>query len=129
MELGEATEHASAFASGSNRIGSRLLLVPLTADGTVVGILALAYELGSAEAPPAREPPTLTPRQYEVLKLLGAARTTQQIADELGLSTETVRNHVRAVLRELGARSRLQAVVIADRLGMLRPDAPPTTGP
>jgi DNA-binding NarL/FixJ family response regulator len=59
-----------------------------------------------------------------VLTLLGVARTTSQIAEELGVSTETVRNHVRAVLTALGAKSRLQAVVTAERLGLLRPRNP-----
>ena len=55
----------------------------------------------------------LTPRQAEVLDLLERGRTTQQIASELHLSTQTVRNHVRRILRAVGARSRLEAVAIA----------------
>jgi DNA-binding NarL/FixJ family response regulator len=47
------------------------------------------------------------------LALLERGRTTRQIADELHLSTETVRNHVRQLLRTLGAHSRLEAVAIA----------------
>jgi two-component system nitrate/nitrite response regulator NarL len=45
------------------------------------------------------------------------------MADELGLSTETVRNHVRGLLAELGARSRLEAVLLAHRFGLLEPPA------
>jgi DNA-binding NarL/FixJ family response regulator len=56
--------------------------------------------------------PSLTPRQGEVLNLLERGRSTEQIAAELHLSTETVRNHIRHVLRALGARSRLEAVAI-----------------
>ena len=44
----------------------------------------------------------LTPRQAEVLELLERGRSTKQIAGELQLSTETVRNHVRHVLRAVG---------------------------
>lgn len=55
----------------------------------------------------------LTPRQAEVLALLERGRTTKQIAEELHLSTETVRNHVRRLLRTMGAHSRLEAVAIA----------------
>ena len=56
----------------------------------------------------------LTPRQAEVLELLERGRSTKQIAGELQLSTETVRNHVRHVLRAVGAHSRLEAVAIAN---------------
>jgi DNA-binding NarL/FixJ family response regulator len=59
--------------------------------------------------------PALTPRQSEVLRLLEHGRSTRQIAEELHLSPETVRNHVRAVLRALGVHSRLEAVALAPR--------------
>jgi DNA-binding NarL/FixJ family response regulator len=49
----------------------------------------------------------LTPRQSEVLALLERGRTTKQIAEELHLSRETVRNHVKALLRTMGAHSRV----------------------
>jgi DNA-binding CsgD family transcriptional regulator len=42
-----------------------------------------------------------------------------QIADALGISRETVRNHVRGILRTLGVHSRLEAVVEAHRRGLL----------
>ena len=64
-------------------------------------------------------PPRLTRRQNEVLHLLGEGSSTDQIAAELHLSRETVRNHVRHVLRALGAHSRLQAVALARRQGLL----------
>jgi PAS domain S-box-containing protein len=61
----------------------------------------------------------LTPRQREVLDLLGSGASTEQIAAQLHLSRETVRNHVRNVLRALGAHSRLEAVALAHRQGLL----------
>ena len=57
--------------------------------------------------------PHLTPRQAEVLRLLEQGRSTKQIAAELHLSTETVRNHVRHLFRALGVNSRLEAVAAA----------------
>jgi len=71
--------------------------------------------------PPRAEPATagLTARQYEVLQLLGEGASTADIAAMLHLTTETVRNHVRAILRALGAHSRLEAVAIAYRQGLL----------
>ena len=48
-----------------------------------------------------------------MLRLLERGRTTEQIADELHLSRETVRNHIRALLQAVGAHSRLEAVALA----------------
>jgi DNA-binding NarL/FixJ family response regulator len=62
----------------------------------------------------------LTPRQKQVLELLAEGRSTEQIAAALQLTTETVRNHVRHVLKALGAHSRLEAVVVARRQGLIR---------
>jgi PAS domain S-box-containing protein len=64
--------------------------------------------------------PRLTPRQDQVLQLLGEGASTDQIAAMLNLSRETVRNHIRHVLRALGAHSRLEAVALAHRQGLLR---------
>jgi two-component system NarL family response regulator len=52
------------------------------------------------------------------VRLLCAGRSTREIAEELALSQETVRNHVRNVLHRLRARSRLEAVLEARRLGL-----------
>jgi len=59
--------------------------------------------------------PHLTPRQNEILRLLEHGKSTEQIAAELVLSPETVRNHVRRLLRALGAHTRLEAVALARR--------------
>jgi PAS domain S-box-containing protein len=61
----------------------------------------------------------LTNRQNEVLQLLAEGASTDQIAATLHLSRETVRNYVRQVLRALGAHSRLEAVALAHREGLL----------
>ena len=58
----------------------------------------------------------LTAREWEVIDLLKAAKTTDQIADELVLSPETVRSHVKNILRKLDVRSREDAVAAADRM-------------
>jgi two-component system, NarL family, response regulator LiaR len=58
----------------------------------------------------------LTTREWEVLDLLAQGRTTEQIADELVLTTETIRTHVKHILRKLNARSRQEAVNAAERL-------------
>jgi DNA-binding CsgD family transcriptional regulator len=61
----------------------------------------------------------LTPRQHEVLLHLAAGESTDQISAGLHVAPDTVRNHVRAILRTLGTHSRLEAVVEARRLGLI----------
>src|SRR5215216_6125483 len=83
--------------------GDRLVVeissVPLTRGDRVIGVFGQVLH---EEVAPARAHPALTPRQSEVLRLLEHGRSTRQIATALDLSPETVRNHVRAVLRGLG---------------------------
>ncbi len=55
--------------------------------------------------------------------MLEGGRSTRQIAEELHLSPETVRNHIRHVLRALGVHSRLEAVTLARRRSCSRTDA------
>jgi len=62
----------------------------------------------------------LTARESEVLQLIGAGRSNQHVAQELGISVNTVRNHVQHILAKLGAHSQLEAVAIASRMGLLR---------
>jgi DNA-binding NarL/FixJ family response regulator len=77
----------------------------------VVGVFGL-FEARPDDRPTAPLP-HLTPRQVEVLRLLEQGRSTKQIAADLHLSTETVRNHIRRLFRALGVHSRLEAVAVA----------------
>jgi DNA-binding CsgD family transcriptional regulator len=67
--------------------------------------------------------PSLTRRQREVLQLLVEGVRAKQIAARLTLSEPTVRNHIRAILRELGAHSQLEAVARARELSLEEPAA------
>jgi NarL family two-component system response regulator LiaR len=58
----------------------------------------------------------LTAREWEVIDLLYEGRSTEDIAAALVLSTETVRTHVKHILRKLGTRSRAEAVEVAQRM-------------
>jgi DNA-binding NarL/FixJ family response regulator len=69
---------------------------------------------GTAGLRPVKSP--LTPREWEVVDLLAESRTTDEIARLLVLSTETVRSHVKNILRKLNARSRQEAVAAAERM-------------
>jgi len=94
-----------------NRLDCEVSSVPLVRGGHVVGVFG---QLVMHEpSPPAPAHPALTPRQTEILRLLENGRSTSQIADELHLSVETVRSHIRRLLRALGVHSRLEAVAVA----------------
>ena len=61
----------------------------------------------------------LTAREMEVLRLLKDGVSTQSIAGALEISVTTVRNHIQGILRKLGAHSRLEAVSMARRTGII----------
>ena len=74
----------------------------------------------------------LTPRQLEVLALLCEGHSNKVIGARLNVSIHTVKVHVASILRELGASSRLEAVVAACRRGLVDgalPGAPVTASP
>jgi len=107
--------------------------IPKSADAATLGEAITRVLEGDRWAPPAaftgpaadaaehdaaqrlRE---LTPQQFRVLQMLGAGLLNKQIAYELGVSEATIKAHVTAVLRKLGASNRTQAVLIAGRLAL-----------
>ena len=74
----------------------------------------------AAYRPPARgSGPALTRRETEVLVLMAKGLSNAAVAERLVLGTETVRTHVAALLRKLGAHDRTQAVVLAYEAGLV----------
>lgn len=63
--------------------------------------------------------PELTRREREVLPLLASGRTNRQIAAELGIGAETVKDHVASLYRKLDVRDRVSAVREAERFGLI----------
>lgn len=63
--------------------------------------------------------PALTGRELEVLRLIGAGRTTREISGALGVSRRTVENHKRRIFAKLDVQSQAHAVASAARLGLL----------
>jgi len=88
------------------------LLDPVVAARLVETLAADGYE----------EPlDRLTPREHEVLVLIGNGFPNKRIAQELGLSEKTVKTHVGHVLAKLGVDDRTQAAVVAVRAGLVGP--------
>ncbi|MEV0739749.1 response regulator transcription factor [Streptomyces sp. NPDC050549] len=78
-------------------------------------------------AAPATDDPrirSLTEREREILLAIGQGWTNGEIAERLFVSESTVKTHVGRVLAKVGARDRIQAVILAYDLGLARPNAP-----
>ena len=89
----------------------------------VAGVHVAAYlpepgqDLRAPRPARARRAGQLTRREQESLRLVAMGMTTTAAADQLGISPETVRTHVRNAMNKLGARTRAQAIAVAMRDG------------
>ena len=108
----DSTDTTGALVSTSGeRLTVEISAVPFRSGERIVGVFGML--VGPVKTEHSGPPAHLTPRQAEMLRLLEQGRSTKQIADELHLSTETVRNHIRRLLQALGVSSRLEAVAVA----------------
>jgi PAS domain S-box-containing protein len=89
--------------------------VPLRARHRAIGMFGLALPRRETRERPSKLDGRLTARQHEILEHVANGESTDQIASELHLSRETVRNHIRHILQRLGTSSRLEAVAVARR--------------
>jgi two-component system, NarL family, response regulator DegU len=62
----------------------------------------------------------LTPREIEILEFIAKGYLNKQIAAELGISEQTIKNHVTSILRKLNANARTEAVVVAIKQGLIK---------
>ena len=94
------------------------LLAPSVTRRLLDRVRRHAARPGRAPPPDLRE---LTDREVEVLRLVALALSNAEIAQRLVLTEATVKTHVSSVLRKLGLRDRVQAVVLAYDVGLVRP--------
>jgi PAS domain S-box-containing protein len=128
VERGETTDFETVFVDASGHLrGVRAQHLPLRSGDEIVGVLILAFDVRRPTAGPiGLEPqPRLTPRQHEILDLIASGLSTSEIATQLAISPETVRNHLRSLFSELHVHTRLEAIAAAQRYGLLAPQALP----
>lgn len=101
-------------ARGEHPINESLTTRPKVAEQVLLQFQELSRR---TEAEPFISP--LTPREMEILKYIGQGYLNKQIAAELGISEQTIKNHVTSILRKLNANARTEAVVLALRQGLI----------
>jgi len=111
---------AVLIAKDGTRVNVEICSVAVDGDAGIAGVFgAVAVKERAAPAKPQQRERKLTPRQAEVLGYLARGYKTDDIADAMGVTKETVRNHVRGLLRTLGVHSRLEAVTTAHMRGLV----------
>ena len=101
-------------AGGAHPINDTFLSRPVVAQQVLEQFQEVAWERELEEfvSP-------LTPRETEILNYMARGLLNKQIADELAISEQTIKNHITSILRKLDANARTQAVVTAIRRGFI----------
>jgi len=104
-------------AAGEHPINDTFLSQPKVADKVLQQFQDLSWGRGieSFVSP-------LTPRETEILTYMAQGYFNKQIALELNISEQTIKNHITSILRKLDANARTQAVIIAIKLGIITLD-------
>jgi len=121
-----ATAGASGFLPKESSIGAVISAIRTARSGemlvegtTLAAILGRVAASTSATQRPGAEPVVLTPREQDVLLLMGQGMDPHAIAASLGISLHTCRGYQKAIMGKLDAHSQLEVVVIATRRGLL----------
>ncbi|MGY1604939.1 response regulator [Geodermatophilus sp. SYSU D00815] len=112
---------ASAFVPKDGSLTEMLDVLRNVQSGQMI-VAPSAFGTGRQSSPPSsqsRQVPQLTRREQEVLQYLGQGMQVKGIARVLGITLETCRGYVKSLHAKLDARSQLEAVVKAQRLGLL----------
>ena len=125
----EPSELASAIRQVAR--GDEPIADAMVAQRDLAQRLLEAYRDLAVNGPtvPAPVQAPLTSRELEVLALVGEGRSNRQIADDLGLRPQTIKNHLSSVLKKLSVRSRTQAVLTAVREGWIELEPADGAGP
>ncbi|MHB1930733.1 MAG: response regulator [Acidimicrobiales bacterium] len=115
ISVEEVAEAIRAVVQGQS------LISPSMASKLLNEFNALARRAAQQEQSPA---PVLTARELEVLKLVARGLSNREVAEELFISENTVKNHVRNILEKLHLHSRMEAVMYAVRKRLLDPHHP-----
>ncbi len=110
ISVEEVCDAVRAVAAGQSRLAPRMASKLLSEFAT------LSQRTSEAGAQP---PVRLTDREMDVLRLVAKGLTNREIAKELFISENTVKNHVRNILEKLHLHSRMEAVVYAVREKLL----------
>ncbi|MCL5801722.1 MAG: response regulator transcription factor [Gammaproteobacteria bacterium] len=73
-------------------------------------------EIIKPEAPPAPDTSTLTRREGEIMELLSRGQRSQEIADTLSISVETVKVHIQHIYRKMGVKNRVEMILLLKSL-------------
>jgi DNA-binding NarL/FixJ family response regulator len=118
---------ASGFLVKDTEPAELIQAVRVVAHGDALLSAGVTRRLIAEFAARAKEPPTasnleeLTDREREVMALVAAGLSNEQIADRLVVSPATAKTHVSRAMIKLGARDRAQLVVLAYESGLVRP--------
>lgn len=113
----QLSEIIRRVAKGEHPINESLTSRPRVAEH----VLQQFQELTSRSESEAFISP-LTPREIEILQYIAQGYLNKQIAAELGISEQTIKNHVTSILRKLNANARTEAVVVAIKQGLITID-------
>ena len=101
-------------AQGQHPINESIAVRPRVAERVLSQFQKLAWQ---RDAEDIMSP--LTPREIEILDYIAKGYLNKQIAVELGISEQTIKNHVTSILRKLNANARTEAVVLAIKQGVI----------
>ena len=114
----------SGFVTKDRAVDELVDAVRVVATGGAAISPALLSRLLPTFQAPGDGPTSLTARELEVLQLLADGVSNVDIAAQLFISRNTVRNHVQRVIVKLGVHSKLEAVAVASRVGLVSPARP-----
>jgi DNA-binding NarL/FixJ family response regulator len=125
IELDELVQTLRRVALGEYLINESVLSRPHVASR----VLHQFQELSVLEESADGVFSPLTPREIEILEYVAQGNSNKEIAFQLKISDQTVKNHITSILRKLAVNDRTQAVIFALRHGWIRLDEPDDTEP